>query len=62
MSTIENLLKVRTRAQKRTRAYNRIRFHNIARSVSLAELEGRIEQMAEEEERQSMCERGVEVG
>lgn len=62
LTAIENLLKMRTKSKKRTRTYNRIRIQNVSRSMSLADLEARIEAMAEEEEAMTRYEHGQEVG
>lgn len=62
MCTVEDIIRMRKNGLKRVHASKRIRLRWISPSVSIADVEARIEQLAEEEENMSRYEHSLEVG
>jgi hypothetical protein len=60
LMTVEALVRMRAKSKKRTLNYKRFHLRSLASTVSMAELEARVEQMAEEEELMSRYEHGQE--
>ena len=61
MSTIEGIIRMRKSGMRRAHAHKRIRIRRLSPSVSVWDIEAKVQEMAEEEENMTRYEHGLEV-